>query len=150
MTSWCEGSIKQAGKSQIVCSMFVPMSEPPDLDTDLLNYPWVVIRFRCHYCERGGEARLAACVAKYGTAATLEELRMRFAAGCPWSPSATYKPRKYGMKCGAYLPDIGRNSPPDLPPALSGLHVISGGRDYQLPAEPVKRPRRRRVGGENP
>ena len=46
------------------------------------HYPWVVIRFRCHYCERAPDARLAPCVAKFGLRATLGELIDRFVAGC--------------------------------------------------------------------
>jgi hypothetical protein len=123
------------------------MRGPPDEDTDLLHYPWVVIRFRCHYCERHRDVRLAACVAKFGSRKTLGELLDIFVAGCPWDPHSNLrKPQKYGPKCGAYCPDIGRSGPPDLPPSLSGLRLIEGGKDGQLPAVPNERRRRRRIG----
>jgi hypothetical protein len=124
------------------------MRGPPDEDTTLLHYPWVVIRLRCHYCERLADARLAACVARFGTRATLGELLDRFVAGCAWDPhSVLRKPQKYGHKCGAYCPDIGRSGPPDLPPALAGLRIIDGGKDSRMPAQPRERGRRRRIGG---
>lgn len=71
-----------------------------------------------------------------------------FVSHCPWDPqSEVRKPQKYGMKCGAYMPDIGRVGPPDLPPALTGLKLVEGGRNDMLPAEPWRVERRRRVGG---
>ncbi len=123
------------------------MHGPPDEDTDLLHYPWVVIRFRCHYCERAADSRLAACVARFGTRATLGQLIDRFVAGCAWDPhSVLRKPQKYGHRCGAYCPDLGRAGPPDLPPAMRGLRLIDGGKDGLLPAAPKERQRRRRIG----
>jgi hypothetical protein len=113
-----------------------------------MQYPWVVIRFSCHFCERGGAARLAACAAQFGKHASLLRLLTVFVSGCPYDPSnPARKPQKYGHHCGAYLPDIGRTSPPDLPPALIGLSLIEGGKADMLPAEPGQGPRRRRVGG---
>ncbi len=124
------------------------MNRPPDHDTTLLHYPWVLIRFRCHYCERAIDARLASCVAKFGLRATLGELIDRFVAGCAWDPKSTLrKPQKYGHKCGAYCPDLGRSGPPDLPPGLRQLRVIEGGKDDLLPAAPRERRRQRRIGG---
>jgi hypothetical protein len=119
----------------------------PFLETALLDYPWVVIRFRCHYCERGGDSRLAACAVRYGAHATLGSLLARFRSGCPWAPdNPMWKPRKYGHKCGAYLPDLSRGGPPDLPPSLTGLTLIEGGKESRLPAEPAPLDRRRRIG----
>lgn len=120
----------------------------PDKSTLLADWPWVVIRFRCHYCAREADARLAACAARYGHRVPVFLLLRRFIAGCPWDPhSDLRKPQKYGMKCGAYCPDLGRTSPPDLPPQMSGLTMIEGGKSDLLPAEPA-RPRRR-VGGKD-
>ncbi|WNJ89624.1 hypothetical protein [Bosea sp. 685] len=127
-----------------------PSAVPPSLDTTLMQYPWVVIRFSCHFCERGGTTRLAACAAQFGKHASLLRLLTVFVSGCPYDPAnPARKPQKYGHHCGAYLPDIGRTSPPDLPPALTGLSLIEGGKVDMLPAEPGQRPRRRRVGGED-
>ncbi len=124
------------------------MSQAPDPDTMLLHYPWVVIRFRCHYCERSIDARLASCVAKFGLRTTLAELVDRFVAGCAWDPASVLrKPQKYGHKCGAYCPDLGRSGPPDLPPGLRKLQVIEGGKDELLPATPRARRSRKRIGG---
>lgn len=119
----------------------------PDRDTTLLHYPWIVVRFRCHYCERAGDSRLAALAARYGMNATLGDLLSIFVGRCPWNPhSPLRKPQKYGMKCGAYCPDIGRAGPPDLPPAMGGLTLIDGGKADKLPAKRVSGPGRRRVG----
>jgi hypothetical protein len=124
-------------------------AQPPGPDTTLLHYPWVVIRFRCHFCERWRDARLAACVVHFGTKVTLAGLLDQFVMGCPWDPhNPIRKPQKYGMKCGAYCPDIGRTSPPDLPPSMTGLTVIDGGKDERLPAAPVVEPKRWRIGEE--
>lgn len=120
----------------------------PGLDTALGDWPWVVIRFRCHVCARQADARLAACAARYGHKVTVHVLLRRFIAGCPWNPHTELrKPQKYGMRCGGYCPDLGRTSPPDLPPAMTGLNLIAGGRADMLPAEPA--PLRRRVGGDD-
>lgn len=123
---------------------------PPGPGTPLIEYPWVVIRFRCHYCERGGDSRTVACAIDFGSHATLNELLHIFMRACPWNPHSKHrKPQKYGMKCGAYLPDIGRTSPPDLPPSMTGLTLIEGGKGDMLPAKPLPaRERRRRIGGD--
>ena len=106
-----------------------------------------MIRFRCQYCERTEDSRLAACVAKLGTRATVGQLVDRFVTGCAWDPhSALRKPQKYDHKCDAYCPDLGRAGPPDFPPAMRVLRLIDGGNDDLLPAAPKERQRRRRVG----
>lgn len=121
----------------------------PGPETRLIDYPWVVIRFRCHYCERGGDSRTVACAVEFGSRTTLRHLLHVFQRGCPWDPhSELHRPRKYGHKCGAYLPDLNRTSPPDLPPAMGGLSLIEGGKTDMLPAEPMPAERRRRIGGE--
>lgn len=125
------------------------MQSAPDQNTSLRYFPWVIIRLRCHYCQRSADARLASCAAKFGQDTTIGDLMNLFVRRCPWNPhSALRKPQKYGHKCGAYCPDIGRTSPPDLPPSLTGLTLIEGGKGDMLPAEPGQEPARRRVGGE--
>ncbi|WP_146170085.1 hypothetical protein [Bosea sp. 124] len=84
------------------------------------EYPYVVVRFRCHVCERGGDARLAVLERKYGPGALIGGLLRIFVSGCPWDPlSPARKPQKYGMRCGAYLPDLNSGRPPDLPPSTT-------------------------------
>lgn len=123
--------------------------EPPNEDTSLLNFPWVVVRFRCHFCKRSKDARTAGLASDFGEHMTLKLLLSAFIKGCRWDPTnPRWKPQKYGMKCGAYLPDIGRTSPPDLPPSMSGLTLIEGGKDDSYPAEPADEPRRHRIGGD--
>lgn len=62
------------------------------------------------------DARLAGLAWLYGDNATLGRLLGVFRLSCAWDPSnGARKPQKCGRKCGAYLMDIGRTSPPDLP-----------------------------------
>lgn len=127
-------------------------SEPslPTEDTPLRDYPWIVVRLRCHFCRRGGDYRLADIVAKHGPRITMGRIVVGFVGGCHWAPwNPTRKPQKYGMKCGGFCPDLRASRPPDLPPSMTGLTVVDGGRGDQLPAEPGEQPRRRRVGGTN-
>ncbi|MCV9937707.1 hypothetical protein OIU35_15235 [Boseaceae bacterium BT-24-1] len=122
--------------------------EPPNEDTSLLDFPWVVVRFRCHFCTRSKDARLAGLAWLYGENATLNWLLAEFRKPCAWNPAnLERKPQKYGRKCGAYCMDIGRTSPPDLPPSMSGLTLIEGGKDDQLGTESTPGPKRRRIGG---
>lgn len=119
----------------------------PNENTSLRDYPYVVIRFRCHVCERGGDARLATLSAKYGSQALIGYLLQLFVARCPWDPhNPARKPQKYGMRCGGYMPDLRSGRPPDLPPSMTGLTLIEGGKPDMLPAEPAPIERRRRVG----
>lgn len=123
---------------------------PPDEDTPLNRWPWVEVRFRCHYCARRDDFRLAALAAKKGHRVTLRTLISLWSQQCPWHhANPSRKPQKYGHKCGGHCPDLGTRTPPDLPPSAGGLVVIEGGKDEMLPASPVKRERRRRVGGDN-
>lgn len=123
---------------------------PPNEATTLRDYPWVVLRFRCHYCRRAGDARLAVLSARYGPNETIGALLRIFMGRCAWSSfnPANYSPQKYGRKCGGYLPDVTRTGPPDWPPAMRGLSLIEGGAAEMMPAEPKPAERRRRVGGE--
>lgn len=126
----------------------MPM-EPPNEDTALLDFPWVVVRFRCHFCKRSKDARLAGLARDFGEHTTLGLLLSEFVRRCRWDPQdPARKPQKYGMKCGAYMPDIGRVGPPDLPPGMLEWKLIEGGKGDMLPAEPKAPRRRRRVGGE--
>lgn len=123
---------------------------PPDEDTPLCRWPWVEVRFRCHYCARWDDVRLATLAAKKGHVVTIGILVSQWSQLCPWHHSnPARKPQKYGMKCGGHCPDLRRHTPPDMPPAGAGLTVIEGGRDERLPAEPTRRERRRRIGGDD-
>lgn len=122
---------------------------PPTDATMLRDFPWVVVRMRCHFCRRGGDARLAVLSAKHGPYITMGRLVVEFMKDCAWAPwNPTRRPQKYGRKCGGYCPDLRRPDPPDLPPTLMGLTLIEGDKADMLPAEPVPAERRRRIGGE--
>lgn len=121
------------------------MNERPDLTTPLVAYPWVVVRLRCHVCPRQAAVRLAALASRYGHRTPLRAVLHAFMRGCPWDPySEQRKPRKYGLRCGAFMPDLHSGRPPDLPPTMTGLTLIEGGKADILPATPA--PARRRVG----
>jgi hypothetical protein len=121
------------------------VTEAPHLGTPLSRYPWVVIRLRCHVCARNADVRLAACAARFGHRLPVQVVLHAFMGPCPYNPHTELrKPQKYGHRCGAYLPDIYTNRPPDLPPTMTGLTLIGGGKADMLPAEPAER--RRRVG----
>lgn len=118
---------------------------PPTEATMLRDFPWVVVRMRCHFCKRGGDARLAVLSAKYGPYITMGRLVVEFIDGCAWAPwSPTWKPQKYGRKCGGYCPDLRRPDPPDLPPAMRGLHLVEGDGADLLPAAPTPEECRKR------
>lgn len=121
----------------------------PTEETELRDFPWTVLHLSCHYCRRGGSYRVADIAAKHGSRISVGGIVIAFIGTCaysPWNPAR--KPQKYGAKCGAYCPDLRRTDPPDLPPSLSDLTLIEGGKDDQLPAAPSQEPRRRRVGGD--
>lgn len=113
----------------------------------LRDYPWVVVRMRCHFCRRGGDVRLAVFAEKYGAYATLGRLVVEFIKGCEWAPwNPTRRPQKYGMKCGGYCMDLRRPDPPDLPPGMTAWRLIEGDKGDMLPAQPLAPGRRKRVG----
>lgn len=122
---------------------------PPGPSTTLQHYPWIVVRFACTSCRVHANVRLAILVERYGATETIERLLARFHANCPHRPvkrNGRTMPRD--RPCGGYCPDLGSTRPPDLPPSLSGLTLIEGGKGDMLPAEPWRVERRRRVGGE--
>lgn len=124
--------------------------EPPTEATLLRDYPWVVVRVRCHFCSRGGDARLAVLAAKHGPYITMGRLIVEVMKECAWAPwNPARRPQKYGMKCRLYCLDLRRPDPPDLPPGMKGLSVIAGGKGDMLPAEPREPHRRRRIGGDD-
>ncbi|CAN7338636.1 hypothetical protein LJR090_002576 [Bosea sp. LjRoot90] len=123
---------------------------PVTLATMLGHYPWVVVHLRCHYCARETRVRLARLAIEYGLNAPLGRVLRSFMSECAYDPhSELRRPQKYGRKCGAYCPDVMSPRPPDLPPSLSGLTLIEGGKADMLPAEPGEPGRRRRVGEDS-
>jgi hypothetical protein len=127
-----------------------PWPPRPTKLTSLAEYPYVVLRLRCHVCERWRDCRVAILAWEFRPETPVGEMLHLFMRRCPWDPhNPARKPQKYGMRCGAYLPDLNSGRPPDLPPSMACLTVIEGGRDEMLPAEAVPLERRRRVGGED-
>lgn len=122
------------------------MSGPPDEDTTLEHFPWVVIRFRCTLCKRWADARLAKVACKFGHGETIGALVRRFTSTCPNFAFRRNGVRYPDQQCGGYCPDVGRHGPPDLPPSMSGLTLIEGGKDGLLAEQPARQ-LRRKVGG---
>ena len=121
----------------------------PGLHTTLQYYPWIVVRFACTKCRTYSNVRLAVLAERFGATMTIELLLAKFHANCPHRPRHK-KGRSipWESPCGGYCPDLGTTLPPDLPPSLTGLTLIKGGKDEQLPGREKPAERRRRVGGE--
>lgn len=60
--------------------------DPPNEDTSMIDFPWLVVRFRCHFCTRGKDARLAGLAWLYGENATQKWLLAEFRKPCAWDP----------------------------------------------------------------
>lgn len=89
-----------------------------DRDPCLIDYPYVLVRFRCTRCKRAGQSKLARLAEKFGADCPLEELLDIMAADCHLvrRPPLGRKPKKMGTYCGIYLPDYEYHPrPPDLP-----------------------------------
>ncbi|WP_420104171.1 hypothetical protein [Bosea sp. (in: a-proteobacteria)] len=121
----------------------------PGPHTSLHYYPWIVVRFACTNCRTYSNVRLALLAERFGATTTIGELLAEFHHNCP------HRPRKRNgrimhrdIPCGGYCPDLGATLPPDLPPSLTGLTLIKGGKDDLLPGWEAPAERRRRVGGE--
>jgi hypothetical protein len=96
----------------------------------LSTYPFVVVRVACHACKREGGYRLARLAEKFGAEIELGDLMDHIAFDCPWRrPPTARRPGKYEAKCDAYFRDLdGPPRPPDLPPEMAALRLVSGGR----------------------
>jgi hypothetical protein len=86
----------------------------------LVDFPFVLVRLRCHTCKRSGAYRLARLAVKFGSEILLDDLLLRLSADCPWRDD----PRG---GCGIRFSDLPPRHPPDMPPALR-MRVIAGGR----------------------
>ena len=97
----------------------------PGHHTSLEYWPYVLIRFRCDFCHRGRDAKLALCVARFGPDETIGGLFERFRRQC-WRhrTPATGRQQKYGIKCTAEVLDCAGTRPPDVP---AGLRLIKTG-----------------------
>jgi hypothetical protein len=96
----------------------------------LSDYPFVVVRVRCRFCNRAGQYRLARLAAKFGPEITLPDLLDRIAFDCAWRTFPGERPpNQYDPKCGAWFVDLGQpRRPPDLPRDLRGFIVVKGGK----------------------
>jgi hypothetical protein len=86
----------------------------------LVNYPFVLVRFRCEICSRAGASRLARLAQKFGAEATLDQVLERMTRDCPWR-----KPGACGDNgCGIFLPDLPPKRPPDIPPPMRRPRLV--------------------------
>jgi hypothetical protein len=88
----------------------------------LVDYPYIVVRFRCDLCKRTGQSKLARLAAKYGCETTLDAMAERMTRDCPWRSDKALVVKG----CGIYLPDLPPKRPPDLPPGMLKLRVVGG------------------------
>ncbi|TCR69668.1 hypothetical protein [Bosea sp. BK604] len=113
----------------------------PNLETTLLDWPWVLVRLRCHYCDKSRDARLAFLARKFGDLTTIGEIISIWRTPCAFSPEGeNRKPQKYSVtgKCGAYAIDMEGGPPPNLPPKVGGLRIVAD--------NSVRMPPRRKAG----
>jgi len=104
----------------------------------LAFYPYVIVRIRCHSCERQGSYRLARLAAKFGPEIPMDEVMDRITVDCPWQEERRSRSQR---GCKAFFPDLtGPPLPPDLPPGLAPLRVIKGGKqDNGEPREQINK-----------
>jgi hypothetical protein len=88
----------------------------------LVDYPYVLVRFRCDLCKRSGQSRLARLADKYGCEITLDQLCERMTRDCPWRSDKALEVKG----CGIYLPDMPPRHRPDFPPRP--LRLFAGGK----------------------
>ena len=87
----------------------------------LVDYPFIVVRFRCDICHRSGQSRLARLADKHGCLTTMDQLCDRITRDCPWRKDRA----AVVAGCGIYLPDLRRLPvPPDLPPGMVPLRIV--------------------------
>lgn len=86
----------------------------------LVDYPYVLVRFRCDLCKRSGQSKLARLAAKHGCEITLDQLVERISRDCPWRRDGAFN--KSG--CGIFCSDLPPKVPPNLPPGMVRLRVV--------------------------
>lgn len=80
---------------------------PPRLNENmpLSDYPYVAVRFRCHVCERSGDARLTVSARKYGAGRADRRPAVHRRRGMPsGSVELGTKAAKCGIRCAAISP----------------------------------------------
>lgn len=102
----------------------------------LVEYPYVVVRVTCRYCDRKGSYRLARLAERFGADHLLRLVLVKLAEDCPHIADPGVRSIR---GCGVQALDVPPDPPPDLPPTTPyPLRVIDGGL-----AEPEP-PRRRK------
>ena len=91
----------------------------------LANFPFVVVRIACTRCSRAGSYRLARLAERYGAGILMTELLELLSADCRFR--SIKRVAGHYERCGAIYPDLGRPTPPDLPPSARRLRVVKGG-----------------------
>lgn len=86
----------------------------------LVDYPFVVVRFRCDLCKRSGRSKLARLAEKYGRMTTVDALAERISRDGPWRKDGTADRKG----CGIYMPDLPPKIPPDMPPGMVKLRAV--------------------------
>lgn len=86
----------------------------------LVDYPFVLVRFRCGLCHRSDQSKLARLAEKYGCMTTLDALCERMTRDCPWRSDRSASVEG----CGIHLPDLPATVPPDLPLGMLKLRIV--------------------------
>jgi hypothetical protein len=88
----------------------------------LVDYSYVLVRFRCDLCKRRGQSRLARLADKYGCETTIDQLLERMTRDCPWRKDGAFE----RSGCGIYCRDLPVRGPPDMPPGMLKLRLVRG------------------------
>jgi len=87
----------------------------------LADFPYVLVRIRCDFCQRSGSYKLARLASKFGAEARLDDVLRRVSKDC--SVRADLR----GKECGARFVDLPMIRPPDAP--VRRMMVIRGGKN---------------------
>ncbi len=86
----------------------------------LVDFPYVLVRIRCDFCQRSGAYKLARLAAKFGSEAKLDDVLERISKDC------AVRHERRGKGCGARFVDLPMVRPPDAP--VKRMMVIRGGK----------------------
>lgn len=104
----------------------------------LADYPTDLVHIACQRCDRRGQYRRAALIARYGEKALLPDLLARLTRDCPMRSMTRNK------ACGAYFLDLIERQLTRPPARTTGLPSARGpkGSDREGPPKSRRQPRR--------
>ncbi len=90
----------------------------------LSEYPYVIVRIACTRCPRKGQYRLVRLAERFGADARLTDVLSKLSASCPHADTARHQ--SVHDRWGAVFPDLVKPTPPDVPLAPQGMHIVGG------------------------